>query len=99
MSFVIVLSLFLGVLLGGIVFLLFGRRRWTALAATGVSLVGLLAWFLHPVCVPLTADDIARFSPPIESRTDTGLIGQAIFQQRDDRWFQWKVWIARAMFF
>ncbi len=99
MSFVLGVCLLIAVLVGGIAYLLFRRRRWLALTAGSVTFAAILAWFLHPACVPLAAGDIALFNPPIETRTETGMIGQRVFQQQDDTWFQCKVWIARALFF
>jgi hypothetical protein len=56
-------------------------------------------WFLHPVCAAIPPEDLASFVPPIETRTDTDMIGQRGFQPRDGGWFQCKPWIARALFF
>lgn len=99
MSFVVVLSCFLSLLVGGTAFFLFRRRRWRAIVIAGIVLIAAPIWFLHPVCVPLSVEDIALFDPPIESRTQTGLTGQRIFQEREGDWFQCKTWIARSLFF
>jgi len=72
-----------------------GRRRPPPLLAFTAS----FAWLLHPVCVAIPPEDLANFSPPIETRTDTDMIGERVFRQRDGGWFQCKPWIARAMFF
>ena len=57
-------------------------------------------WLVHPVCVPLTDEDIERFAEwgPIEERTDRQLHGP-VFQQRDGHWYQCKSWISRQLFF
>jgi hypothetical protein len=52
-----------------------------------------------PVCVVIAPEDVAGFDPPIETRTQTGLIGQRYFQERGGRWYQCKARIARALFF
>jgi len=75
------------------------RHRWAPPVAAVLAFAGSLAWLLHPVCVAIPPEDLASFSPPIETRTDTDMIGERVFQQRDGGWFQCKPWIARAMFF
>jgi len=61
-----------------------------AALATGYALV--------PVCVPLSAEDVASFQPPLAERDDRMLFGR-IFQQRSGQWYQCKTRIARAFFF
>ena len=99
MSFVVALALVLAAIVRGVCLLLFRRRRWLALAAGAVVLLGQLAWYLHPVCRPIDEADLASFDPPIEARSETGMIGQRYFQQRDGRWQHCKTWIARQFFF
>ena len=59
-----------------------------------------LWWLLHPVCVLLSPEDVARAAEwqPLEQRTDRQLHGP-VFQQRDGRWYQCKSWISRQLFF
>jgi hypothetical protein len=75
-----------------------GRRR--LLVALWLLAAGALFWLFHPVCVPLTAADLARFRQwrPIEQRTDRELFWR-VFQQRHGRWYQCKSWVSRALFF
>jgi|KBSMisStaDraftv2_1062788.scaffolds.fasta_scaffold1560868_1 hypothetical protein len=66
-----------------------------------IMLVLMLAGFifvLRPVCVPLSADDLASFNTPIETRTDRDFYLQ-VFQQADGRWYQCKTWLSRQFFF
>lgn len=52
-----------------------------------IALVACAGWFvLRPVCVPLTADDIAQFTLPIEQRTDRDLYLR-VFQYRQRQWY------------
>lgn len=60
--------------------------------------VGLLAWGLRPVCVPLSREDLRGFNVPIEQRTDRDLY-LTVFQQRDGQWHQRKTWLSRQFFF
>lgn len=99
MSFVIGLCFVLGLVAGGFLFLFFRRRAWVPLTAGLVVFAGSLTWFLTPVCVPIPDADLANFKPPIETRTETGMIGQRYFQKRDGSWFHCKVRIARQLFF
>jgi hypothetical protein len=56
-------------------------------------------WFaLRPVCVALTAEQVAAFNSPIETRADRDFY-VTVFQQRDGRWFQCKTWLSRQFFF
>jgi hypothetical protein len=61
-------------------------------------LAGLVAWALHPVCVPLSAEDLRGFNVPIEQRTDQDFYLR-IFQQRRGQWYQCKTWVSRQFFF
>ena len=75
--------------------------RALALILTGIALIAMLvAWCAHPVCVPLSAADVADMAQwgPIEKRTDRQLHGP-VWQHRGDRWYQCKSWISRQFFF
>ncbi len=99
MSFVSGICIVLGVLAGAGTHLLFRRRMWISLT-TGLAVIAAsLAWFLSPVCIAIAQEDLANFDPPIETRTETGMIGQRYFQQRDGVWYHCKVRIARQLFF
>jgi hypothetical protein len=99
MSFVITLFLFLGLVAAGLAYLLFRRRVWVPIAVGFLVFAAGLVWALMPVCRPVAEEDVANFDPPIETRTETGMIGQRYFQQRDRTWFHCKVRIARELFF
>ena len=99
MSLVVAFSLVLGLIAGSAVYLMFRRRAWASLAVGLVVFAGAATWCLRPVCVAIPAGDLASFDPPIETRTETGLIGQRYFQKRGGSWYQCKTWIARAFFF
>jgi hypothetical protein len=71
------------------------RLGWFGLIICTVA-VGYCA--LRPVCVPLSNDDVARFPPPIETRTDRDLYVR-VFQFRDGQWYQCKTWLSRQFFF
>jgi hypothetical protein len=65
----------------------------------GITVVlGLPAFALWPVCVPLAPEQTATFDPPITERTDTYLWGR-VFQEESGRWYQCKTRVARALFF
>jgi hypothetical protein len=71
-----------------------GRSTWVA-----VVLIGLAAVFaLSPVCVPLSDEDLAGFTAPIETRADHDFYLQ-VFQRIDGRWHQCKTWLSRQFFF
>ena len=99
MGFVILLCLVLGLCAGALVFLFYQRRLWVCWAAGMIVFAVCLAWFLSPVCVPISEEDVARFSPPIETRTQKGMIGQRYFQQREGKWQHCKVRISRLLYF
>ena len=69
-----------------------------ALFLAAATVIAAVAWALHPVCVPLSAEDLKGFNVPIEQRTDRDLYLK-VFQQRDGRWYQCKTWISRQFFF
>ena len=60
--------------------------------------VAALVFVLHPVCVPLTADNLKTFNVPIELRTDRDFYLK-VFQRRSGQWYQCKTWISRFFFF
>ncbi|MEP7044575.1 MAG: hypothetical protein ABI843_16030 [Dokdonella sp.] len=65
-------------------------------ALVGLGILG--PFLLWPICVPLTAAEVAAFEPPIEQRTDRDFHLQ-VFQRRDGTWCQCKTRLARAFFF
>lgn len=99
MSFVIGLCAVLGLVAGGVAYLLFRRRLRSPLAASILVFAGGLVWFLTPVCVAIPDEELATFNPPIDTRTATGMAGIRSFQERDGAWFHCKARIARQLFF
>ena len=99
MSFVVALALVLSGIVAGGCLLLFKRQRWVGMVAGALTLAGLMGWFLHPVCRPIAAADLALFDPPVEQREETGMIGQRVFQEQDGQWLHCKTWVARKFFF
>jgi hypothetical protein len=71
----------------------------TIALAIGGGGVLLLAWFAHPVCVPLSSDDLKTFNVPIEQRSDRDVFLFKTFQQRNGEWCQCKSWLSRQFFF
>jgi hypothetical protein len=78
------------------------NRRASGLLRVVLAVVAAAAlatgYALWPVCVALSAEDVAAFQPPIAERDDRMLFGR-IFQQRSGQWYQCKTRIARAFFF
>jgi hypothetical protein len=70
------------------------RVGWIAIGAMAAAIV----FALRPVCVPLSSDQLAGFTTPIETRTDHDFYLQ-VFQQVDGRWHQCKTWLSRQLFF
>jgi len=68
------------------------------LFVVAVLIVGLAAWSLRPVCVPLSDDDLRGFNVPIEQRSDRDFY-LTVFQRRNSQWFQCKTWLSRRLFF
>jgi hypothetical protein len=66
--------------------------------ALGLALcIGLFVlWVLSPVCVPIPDDDLLLFeeSHSLEERAARG----EPFEQKDGRWYQCKLRLARAFF-
>jgi hypothetical protein len=52
----------------------------------------------RPVCVPLSAENLAGFNIPVEQRTDRDFHVR-VFQKRDGQWHQCKTWVSRQFFF
>ncbi|HEV2750111.1 MAG TPA: hypothetical protein VGV12_06245 [Gemmatimonadales bacterium] len=74
------------------------RPRLVVAACVFLVPVAALIFVLHPVCVPLTAEDLKTFNVPIEQRTDRDFYLK-VFQKRDGQWYQCKTWISRFVFF
>ena len=70
--------------------------RLLGIAAIVFLIAGWAA--LRPVCVPLSAEQVAQFTTPIEQRTDRDFFYR-VFQQRDGQWHQCKAWMSRQLFF
>ena len=77
------------------------RTRLLALSLAALALIAILvAWCAHPICMPLSAADVAEAAKraPLETRTDRQLHGP-ILQRRGEQWYQCKSWISRQFFF
>jgi len=77
------------------------RPRAFALALGGLALVvAAVLWCAHPICVQLSAAEVAEAArwAPLETRTDSQWHGR-VWQLRDGRWYQCKSWISRQFFF
>jgi hypothetical protein len=61
-------------------------------------LAAVAAFALRPVCVPLSPEQLAGFTTPVETRTDRDVYLQ-VFQRMDGRWYQCKTWLSRQLFF
>ncbi len=61
-------------------------------------IVIIIFLIFRPVCVPLSDEDLKRFDPPIETRTDKTFYLKT-FQKRENQWYQCKTWISRKFFF
>ena len=72
-----------------------GRR---GLIVAAVMALAAVAAAIRPVCVPLSAEQLAGFTTPIETRNDHDFYLR-VFQQRDGRWYQCKTWLSRQFFF
>jgi hypothetical protein len=71
----------------------------TRLALVVLILASGVGWCtFRPVCMPLSSQDLAGFTSPIETRTDRDFYLR-VFQQRDGQWHQCKVWISRKFTF
>lgn len=62
-----------------------------------VLLLGLAVFLFRPVCVPLSDEDLGSFTVPIEQRIDRDYYLK-VFQKRNGRWHQCKIWISRLFF-
>ena len=71
--------------------------RWVAITVALVLAV-VAAYLFWPVCVPLSAPEVALFQPPITERTDRDF-HLWVFQKSNDRWLQCKTRLSRAFFF
>ena len=99
MSFAVTIAAVIAGLVSGIGLIAFRQHPRKVGITGGVTLLVLLAWFLHPVCQVIPNEQVSTFDPPIDTRTATNMIGQPFFQQRNGRWFHCKSWIARKFFF
>jgi hypothetical protein len=71
-------------------------RAWALGVLALVGATGYCA--LRPACVPIEAEMLAQFDPPIEARDDRDLYLR-VFQLRDGRWHQCKTWLSRQLSF
>ena len=75
--------------------------RALVLGLSGLVLAAAaVLWCAHPICVHLSAAEVAEAArwAPLETRTDRQWHGR-VFQRRDGEWYQCKSWISREFFF
>jgi len=71
------------------------RKVVIAVAITTIIIFGFL---FHPVCVPISDEDLKSFNIPIDQRTDRDFYLK-VFQKKNGHWCQCKTWISRFFFF
>ena len=71
------------------------RLRWLVVP---ILTAGVVGWMLRPVCQPMSSDELAGFTSPIETRMDRDFYLR-VFQQHDGRWLHCKTWLSRQLFF
>jgi hypothetical protein len=67
------------------------------LIAVFIVLLAFLGFLFHPVCVPLSDEDVKSFNVPIEQVTDRDFYLK-VFQNKNGQWYQCKTWISRFFF-
>lgn len=72
------------------------RVEWIAIPLVLATGIGYCTF--RPVCVPLSNDDLANFTTPIEDRQDRDFYLR-VFQLREGQWQQCKTWLSRQLFF
>ncbi len=74
--------------------------RAFAVTLSVTALAAAVVWCAHPICVHLSAAEVAEAArwAPLETRTDRQWHGR-VWQRRDGQWYQCKTWISREFFF
>lgn len=67
-------------------------RIFLLILASGFG--GVAVWMLHPVCTPIPDAALAEFDPPIEARSERGMLFRT-FQKRDGHWEHCKARLER----
>lgn len=78
--------------------LLYKPTRWIAAGFT-IVLVIIFWGLLRPVCVAISAESLAQFDPPIETRTDRDGYMDVFQQLPTGNWQQCKMAVSRWFFF
>lgn len=74
------------------------KNKISILIIITLTVISFLIFIFHPVCVPLSDEDLKNFNVPIEQRTDRDFYLK-VFQKKDGQWHQCKTWISRQLFF
>jgi hypothetical protein len=59
--------------------------------------VAMIAAALRPICVPLSPEQVKKFSGPFDDRTDKDLFFLKIYQRRGKDRFECKTWLTREL--
>jgi hypothetical protein len=63
-----------------------------------IIVIGLMGFFLRPVCVPLSQDNLSSFSVPLKQRLEARDWYVKVWQEKKGQWYQCKTHLSRLMF-
>jgi hypothetical protein len=63
-----------------------------------IIVIGLMGFFLRPVCVPLSQDNLSSFSVPLNQRLEARDWYVKVWQEKKGQWYQCKTYLSRLMF-
>jgi len=75
------------------------KRTATVLSGlVAIMVIGGMGFFLRPVCVPLSQDNLLSFNIPLKQRLEARDLYVKVWQEKKGQWYQCKTHLSRLMF-
>ena len=69
---------------------------FTGLAA--IIVIAVMGYFLRPVCMPLSQDNLSSFNIPLKQRLEARDLYVKVWQEKKGQWYKCQTYLSRLMF-
>ena len=75
------------------------KRTTTVLSGlVAIMVIGGMGFFLRPVCMPLSQDNLSSFNIPLKQRLEARDWYVKVWQEKKGQWYECQTYLSRLMF-
>ena len=75
------------------------KRTTTVLSGlVAIMVIGGMGFFLRPVCMPLSQDNLSSFNIPLKQRLEARDWYVKVWQEKKGQWYECKTHLSRLIF-